>query len=402
MPHALNKFTGKYDYFPTPSAGAGTVTSVSVTTANGVSGSVATATTTPAITLTLGAITPSSVAATGDVTGANLEIADWNTAYGWGNHASAGYALSSALSSYVPTTRTLTINGTAYDLSANRSWTLAAGGWTDGTTLVYPTSATANVAIGGTTSSAPFYCTAAGLLTLKNTAARQLDISGYCTLRGADTNSGELRLGTNYAGTIIQNDGTGAHSYFDNTWAGGLGSNIYFRFRTAGTPVNTLILKDSGDATLLGVLTCSGVTGLTSTLTITDADSRQFVAKGYSTIRGADAGSGEIQIGSDYVPLRIQVDGLAGHAYIDHVYNGAGSYVYHRFKTAGTPVNTMRLSAADALFGVPVQASGYKSSDGTAGASATTGGLTFKDGLYTSGSATGSAVPSFLFYQVFS
>jgi hypothetical protein len=40
---------------------AGTVTSVSVTTANGVSGSVATATTTPAITLTLGAITPSTV-----------------------------------------------------------------------------------------------------------------------------------------------------------------------------------------------------------------------------------------------------------------------------------------------------------------------------------------------------
>jgi hypothetical protein len=54
------------------SGGSGTVTSVSVTTANGVSGSVATATTTPAITLTLGAITPSSVAATGTVSGSNL------------------------------------------------------------------------------------------------------------------------------------------------------------------------------------------------------------------------------------------------------------------------------------------------------------------------------------------
>ncbi len=52
--------------------GTGTVTSVSVTTANGVSGSVATATTTPAISLTLGAITPSSVAAVGTVTGSNL------------------------------------------------------------------------------------------------------------------------------------------------------------------------------------------------------------------------------------------------------------------------------------------------------------------------------------------
>lgn len=45
--------------------GSGTVTSVSVVTANGISGSVATATTTPAITLTLGAITPSAVQISG-------------------------------------------------------------------------------------------------------------------------------------------------------------------------------------------------------------------------------------------------------------------------------------------------------------------------------------------------
>lgn len=56
--------------YTTPAGGGtGTVTSVSVTTANGVSGSVATSTTTPAITLTLGAITPSSVASTGAVSG---------------------------------------------------------------------------------------------------------------------------------------------------------------------------------------------------------------------------------------------------------------------------------------------------------------------------------------------
>jgi hypothetical protein len=52
--------------------GSGTVTSVSVTAANGISGTVANATTTPAITLSLGAITPSSVAANGAVTGSNL------------------------------------------------------------------------------------------------------------------------------------------------------------------------------------------------------------------------------------------------------------------------------------------------------------------------------------------
>jgi hypothetical protein len=54
------------------SVGTGSVTTVSVTTANGVSGSVSNASTTPAISLTLGGITPTSVAASGTVTGSNL------------------------------------------------------------------------------------------------------------------------------------------------------------------------------------------------------------------------------------------------------------------------------------------------------------------------------------------
>lgn len=52
--------------------GNGTVTTVSVVNANGVSGSVANAGTTPAITLTLGAITPTTVTASGAVSGSNL------------------------------------------------------------------------------------------------------------------------------------------------------------------------------------------------------------------------------------------------------------------------------------------------------------------------------------------
>lgn len=59
-------------YKETSAGGSGTVTTVSVATANGFSGTVANATTTPAITIVAGAITPTSVAATGNVTGANL------------------------------------------------------------------------------------------------------------------------------------------------------------------------------------------------------------------------------------------------------------------------------------------------------------------------------------------
>ena len=57
---------------PSGGGGSGTVTEVSVVTANGVSASVADPNTTPAITVTLGAITPTSVVASGTVEGSNL------------------------------------------------------------------------------------------------------------------------------------------------------------------------------------------------------------------------------------------------------------------------------------------------------------------------------------------
>jgi hypothetical protein len=65
----------------------------------------------------IGTTTPSTkLDVSGVITATGGNSTNWNTAYGWGNHASA---------SYVPQARTLTINGTSYDLSANRSWTIA-------------------------------------------------------------------------------------------------------------------------------------------------------------------------------------------------------------------------------------------------------------------------------------
>ncbi len=59
-------------YVDLPGGGAGTVTDVSVVTANGISGTVATSTTTPAITLSLGNITPTSIAIPSTGTGISL------------------------------------------------------------------------------------------------------------------------------------------------------------------------------------------------------------------------------------------------------------------------------------------------------------------------------------------
>ena len=73
---------GTFAVPPGTNTNAGTVTSASVTSANGVSGTVATPTTTPAISLTLGDITPTSVAATGTVTGSNLSGSHSGTSSG--------------------------------------------------------------------------------------------------------------------------------------------------------------------------------------------------------------------------------------------------------------------------------------------------------------------------------
>lgn len=72
------------------------------------------------------------------------EKSNWNTAFSWGNHASAGY---------VPQARTITINGVSQDLSANRSFTVSStvtSGFSlvnQGTASNTPSSPTANMGV---------------------------------------------------------------------------------------------------------------------------------------------------------------------------------------------------------------------------------------------------------------
>jgi len=139
---------------------AGTVTSVSVTTANGVSGSVATPTTTPAITLTLGAITPSTVATTGSV--------------GIGTAVSASYRLS--------------LLGDGSNLAAN----IASGG-----------ALPANIGLVRTTSSAGAGV-GVGNISTYNGANRVVDFGGY-SASAADAGEFEVWTKATSPGTITLN-----------------------------------------------------------------------------------------------------------------------------------------------------------------------------------------------------
>lgn len=121
--------------------GSGTVTSVSVVTANGISGSVATSTTTPAITLTLGAITPTSVngiTLSGSGSLANSGTSALTGFTGSGSSSGSNSGDQSSVSGNAGTATALqtarNINGTAFDGSTNITITSAAGTLT-GTTL---------------------------------------------------------------------------------------------------------------------------------------------------------------------------------------------------------------------------------------------------------------------------
>ncbi len=131
--------------------GAGTVTSVSVVAANGFSGTVATATTTPAITLqatpngilksngtAISAATPgtdyTTPSSTETFTNKSGNISQWTNDVGY---------LTSVVG-YVPTSRTLTINGVTDDLSANRTWTITSVSGNAGTATALQTPRTIN------------------------------------------------------------------------------------------------------------------------------------------------------------------------------------------------------------------------------------------------------------------
>jgi hypothetical protein len=82
-----NTANGLFTYGAAPSGGGGTVTSVAMTVPTGlsISGSPITGAGTLAVSLSAGYIIPLTASTT-----------NWETAYGWGNHASAGYLGSSA------------------------------------------------------------------------------------------------------------------------------------------------------------------------------------------------------------------------------------------------------------------------------------------------------------------
>lgn len=184
--------------------GVGTVTAIGVTTANGVSG-VSSGGATPNLTLTLGAITPTSVngitlSGSGSIANTGVSSLTGFTGSGSSSGANTGDQTIGGLGG-VPTTRTLTINGTTFDLSANRTWSVG----TITSISIASANGFAGTSSGGATPALTLSTSITGLLTGNGTAisaavsGTDIKTVGGNSLLGA----GDVPFPTNTARTLI-------------------------------------------------------------------------------------------------------------------------------------------------------------------------------------------------------
>lgn len=231
----------------------GTVTSVAVTTANGVSGSVANSTTTPAISLTLGAITPTSVnsvvvsgsstptlAVTGTTTVSGSNTGDQTTISG-----NAGTATKLATGRTIAVTGDLAYTSPSFDGSANVT---AAG------TLA--TVATAGTT-GGSTAIPVVTINAKGLTTSITTAAV---VAPAGTLSGNTLASGVTASSLTSLGTIANLTATAGTISTAPSASTDIANKLYVDTVAQGLDAKaSCIAATTADITLTGTQTIDGI-----------------------------------------------------------------------------------------------------------------------------------------------
>ena len=312
--YSVARNSGVVDFKVTPTVngspvGTGTVTSVSVTTANGVSGSVATATTTPAITLSLGAITPTSVVSTGALTGTAISgtsLSLTSTLSVGGDSGTSGYILVSGGPSASPT---WALNTGSTSLSATGAFPSIAGttgvyaGVTSGTPRldIYNFSAPSGDRLqyfevnsdGGTsiglTDSVGYD---QDWLTISRSGAQATVLA----FTGTSTTFSGTVSGTSFTGAHIGNGSSLTSLNASNLTSGTLGIS---RLGASGTPSTTTFLRGdniwatpAGTVSSVSVTTANGVSGTVATSTTTPAITLTLGAITPSSVAATGAVSG--------------------------------------------------------------------------------------------------------------
>ena len=311
----------------TPGTGNGTVTTVSVTTANGVSGTVANASTTPAISLVLGAITPSSVAATGTVTGSNLS----GTNTGDQTITLTGDVTGTGTSSFATTLATVNSNvGSFGDATHVGAFTVNAKGLitaASSTAITFPV-VSFNTRTGAITLTSGDVTTALGY-----TPYNATNPSGYISSAAISTLT-DVTLTSLTSGQILEYNGT---NWVNTNYTGGVTS---FNTRTGAVTLTsgdvTTALgytpgTGNGTVTTVSVTTANGVSGTVANASTTPAISLTLGAITPSSVAATGTVSGSNLSGTNTGDQTITLTG-------DVTGSGTGSFATTLATVNSSPV----------------------------------------------------------------
>ena len=225
-------------------AGSGTVTSVSVTTANGVSGTVATATTTPALTIALGAITPSAVQVSG-LTASEILSTDASknlTSLAVATYPSlAELAYAKGVTSAIQT-----------QINAKGTGTVTSVGFTGGLISVATATSTPALTVAGTSGGIPYFTSTSTWATSALLTASALMLGGGAGATPTTTTTGSgvvtaLGVNTGSAGAVVLFNGAlGTPTSGTMTNVSGTAASL-----TAGNATNTAITDDTSTASTM-------------------------------------------------------------------------------------------------------------------------------------------------------
>ena len=150
-----------------------------------------------------------------------------------------------SLAGYVPTSRTLTINGTTYDLTANRTWTIPTGTGT-------VTSVGLSMPSAFTVSNSPV--TSSGTIAVTGAGSTSQYVRGDGTLANFPTSTGGGSSFNYYLNGSISQGTFGGNTYYEMSRTPILGAGTNFtRTNGAGNGYIASFITDAGDPSFLNI-----------------------------------------------------------------------------------------------------------------------------------------------------